>query len=94
MRLAAGSVALVGRQGRVAIDQFHAIEGHAKFFGDQLGLRGDDALAEFFLAGVGGDAAVGGDGDPGIELVGTGRTGEATGDELRMSVRFHASPKR
>ena len=40
----------------------------AEFFGDQLHLSGGHALPEFFFSGVGGDAAVRGDGDPGIDL--------------------------
>ena len=39
VRLAAGGVRLIGRQGRIAIDQLDALERHAKFFGDQLRLR-------------------------------------------------------
>src|SRR6185437_4060690 len=46
---------------------------YAKLFGNQLSLRGDDALAEFFLAGICRDAAIGGDGDPRIDLIERGR---------------------
>jgi hypothetical protein len=37
---------------------------HGELFGDQLNLRREDALAELAFARVGGDAAVGGDGEP------------------------------
>ena len=57
-----------GADRRVALDQRDAVERNRELLGDQLRLRGGDALAELALAGVGGDAAVGGDGDPGIEL--------------------------
>ncbi len=69
MRLAAGSVRLIGRHGRVAIDELDALERDAQLLGDQLHLRGGDSLAEFFLAAVCGDASVGGDGDPGVDLI-------------------------
>ena len=67
-RLAARRRALIGRRRGVALDQRDAIERHRELLGDQLRLRGVDALTELALAGVGGDAAVGGDRDPRIEL--------------------------
>ena len=69
MRLAAGSDALIRRDRRVAGDQIDAMKRHAKFLGDQLNLRRGHALAEFFFSGVGGHAAVRGDGDPGIDFI-------------------------
>ena len=69
MRLAAGSDALIRRHRGVAVDQLDAVERHAKFLGHQLHLRRGDALAQFFLAGVGRHASVGADGDPRIELI-------------------------
>src|ERR1700693_4537281 len=74
VRLAAGRVSLIGRHGRVAIDQFDALDGNTQLFGDQLSLRGRDSLAELFLAAICGDAAVGGDGDPGVDLIERWRT--------------------
>ena len=93
MRLAAGCVALIRRQRRVAIDQLDAIERHAEFFGHQLRLRRGDSLAEFFLAGVGGDAAVGADRDPGIELV-RRRASRGVGLNLRCASRVASRPTR
>ena len=91
MRLAARRVALVGRECRVAIDQIDAFERHAKLFGDQLRLRGHDALAEFFFAGVCGDAAVGCDRDPGIKLV---RRRRARGNALHdLAVSAYSSSR-
>ena len=69
MRLAAGGDALIRRHRRVAIDQLDAFERHAKLLGHQLDLRGGDALAELFLAGVGRHVSVGSDGDPRIQLI-------------------------
>ena len=59
MGLAARGVRLVGRERGVAVDQRHALEGHRQLFGDQLLLRGRNALPEFFLTAVGGDGSVG-----------------------------------
>jgi hypothetical protein len=59
---------LIGRDRRVALDEPHAIERDAQLLGDQLHLRGLHALPEFALARAGRDAAIGGDGNPGIEL--------------------------
>ena len=68
MRLLPGRRALIGRHRRVALDQTHAIERHAQLFGDELRLRGVEALPELALAGVGRHRAVGGDRDPRVEL--------------------------
>ncbi len=85
VRLAAGSVGLIGCQRGVAVDQLHAIERHRQFLGHQLLLRGRDPLAQFFFAAIGGDAAVGSDGDPGIDLIHGRRTGERRLAELGLS---------
>ena len=77
VRLAAGSHALIRREGRIAVDELHAIKRHAQLLGDQLRLRRRDALAELFLAAIGGDAAIGRDRDPGIHLIGRRRSGRA-----------------
>jgi hypothetical protein len=69
MRLAAGRVCLIGRQRGVTINQVDAVEGNGKFFGHQLGLCGRNALAQLFLAAIRRHSPVGGDGDPGIELI-------------------------
>src|SRR5689334_720463 len=68
MRLLSGGRALIRRHRRVALNQPHAVEWHAQLFGDQLHLCGVETLSELALAGVGGDGAVGRDGDPRIEL--------------------------
>ena len=73
VRLAAGGDALIRRQGRVGDDQVDAVKRHAEFFGDELHLRRGHALPEFFFSGVGGHAAVRGDGDPGIDFIGRRR---------------------
>ena len=72
MRLRAGRGALIRRQRRVALDQLHAIERDAELFGDQLRLRGVEPVTELAFAGVGRHVAVGGDGDPRIELIAAG----------------------
>ena len=69
MRLRSGRCALIRRERGVALNQRHAIERDAEFFGDQLRLRGVQAVAQFALAGVRRYLAVGSDGDPGIELI-------------------------
>ena len=86
MRLAAGRVSLIRRQRRIAVNQLHAIEWHRQFFGHQLRLRGRDALAQLFLAAIGGDAAVGGDGDPGIHLIRSAATQATGATELSIAL--------
>ena len=72
VRLRARRRALVGRHRGVALNQPHAVERHADFLGDQLHLRGVEALPELALAGVRGDDAVGADGDPRVQRLGGG----------------------
>ena len=72
MRLRPGRGALIRRQRGVALHQFHATERDAELLGDQLRLRGVQSVAELALAGVCRHAAVGGDGDPRIELIAAG----------------------
>ena len=84
MRLRAGCRALIGRERGIALNQLHAIDRHAQLFGDQLHLRREEALAELALAGVRGDAAVGGDRDPRVELLGV----DAAVDALRRTLRL------
>ena len=43
---------------------FTRVMRHAQLLCDQLGLRGKNALAKIALAGIGGDRAVGADGQP------------------------------
>jgi hypothetical protein len=69
-RLAARRRPLVGRDGGVAFDQGHPLDRHVELLGDELDLRGEDALAEVALAGVRGDPAVGADGEPRVERAG------------------------
>src|SRR5262249_7989068 len=69
MGLGARGRALVRSERRVALDEFYAIERHAKLFSDQLYLHGVQPLAQFALAGVSGHAAVRGDSYPGVELI-------------------------
>jgi hypothetical protein len=72
MRLLTRSRALIGTERRIALNQLDAIERDAQLLGDQLCLRGVQALADLALAGKGGDAAVGIDRDPRVELVAAG----------------------
>ncbi len=67
MRLAARRRSLVRADRRIAHDQLHAIHGHRKLLGNQLGLGGLNALSELAFPRMRRDAAVGGDADPGIE---------------------------
>src|SRR5690348_3648754 len=83
MRLAAGCVALVGSARGVGGDHRDVSERHAKFFGDELRLRSDDALAKLLLAGVAGHFAVRRDGNPRVHLVGSRRTARFANAELR-----------
>src|SRR5688572_5299766 len=69
MRLRAGSRSLIGSERRVALDQLHAVERHAEFFGNELGLCRIQAVSQFALSGVGGDVAVSANGDPRVELI-------------------------
>jgi hypothetical protein len=68
MRLAPRRSSLIGCDRGVALHQPNARHRHAKLLGDHLDLRRVHPLAELALAGVGGDAAVGGDGEPRVEL--------------------------
>ncbi len=69
-RLAAGGRSLIGRDRGVALNQRDARERNGQLLGDQLHLHREDALPQLALAGVGGDAAVGADGEPRVELPG------------------------
>ena len=84
VRLAARRVGLIRRQRRIAVDQLHAVEWDGKLFSHQLRLRCDDALPQLFFATIGRHAAVGCDGDPGINFVDRWRTGRRPA-ELSMS---------
>src|SRR5580692_5845492 len=91
MGLAAGGVGLIGSQGRIAIDESDAIERNRELLRDQLLLRGGDSLAELLLAAVRCDTAVGGDGEPRIDLRARGRAGNGRDAELRVRLaRSHA----
>ena len=68
MRLRPRRRPLIRRARRVALNERHPIERHAQLFGDQLRLRGVEAMAQLAFAGVGRHVAVGGDRDPRIEL--------------------------
>src|SRR6185437_1677220 len=83
MRLAAGRVAFVRRAPGVSGDHRDVSERHAELFGDELRLRSDDALAKLLFAGVTGHFAVGGDGNPRVDLVGSRRTARFADAELR-----------
>ena len=63
-RLASRCVALIGRIGRIGIDELHAIECYAKFFGDQLRLGGNNSLPKFLLARERGHATIRGNRKP------------------------------
>ena len=67
-RLAPGRGSLVGTDRRVALNELHPRDRHRQLLGDELNLRRVHALAELALAGIRGDAAVGADGEPRIEL--------------------------
>ena len=62
--------ALIGRHRGVALDQAHPRERDADFLGDQLHLSGVQSLAEFALARIGRDDAVGADRDPRVQHFG------------------------
>jgi|GEM_PF-5123725 len=85
VRLAAGGVRLIRSQRRVAVNQLDAIERYRQFLRHELLLRSRNPLAQFFFAAVSGDAAVGGDSDPRIDLVHGRRAGERGLTELRLS---------
>ena len=86
-RLAPRRRPLIGRDRRVALDQPDAIERNRELLGNQLRLRREDPLAELALAGVGRDDAVGGDGDPRIELGGIDVRGAGAEFALREEIR-------
>ncbi len=67
---AAGGAALVAGERRVAHDDIDLGDIHVELVGDDLRDRDVERLAHVHLAEEGGDAAVGQDGDPGIELGG------------------------
>ena len=66
--MAAGGIAFVGGAARIGRDYFQRREGDIEFFRGDLLKGGLETLAEFGLAGERGDAAVGIDADPGIEI--------------------------
>ena len=68
--LAGDGRALVGNKRGIAEHDDDARKGHVEFFGDDLPERGADAGAEIDMAVEGGDRAVGGDLDEGLELDG------------------------
>ena len=70
MALAAGAHALVRGDGCVTNDHLDARQRNAKFFGDELVLDRAETLTEVAFAGVGGDGFIGGNGDPGVDLIG------------------------
>ena len=65
----ARGAALVHAGGGVAHEDLHGLERHVELFGDDLADRDEQAVAHVHLAEVGGDGAVGVDGDVGRELV-------------------------
>ena len=67
-RMAAGRDTLVGRACRVGGDEFDVVGKDRKLIGGDLDQGGLQPLAEFGLAGEDGDATVGADLDPRIEL--------------------------
>ena len=85
VRLRAGRRALIGGDRRVAHRERDARERHVELFGHELHLRGEEALSQLALAGVGQHAAVSGYGDPPIE-----RGGAAAVDPLRQQRRLEA----
>ena len=68
--LAAEGAHVVGSEVSVAHDHGDGVEGDHELVGDLLGKRGADILADLDLAGEDGDAVVGGDVDPGGDVVG------------------------
>jgi hypothetical protein len=68
--LAPGGDALIGRARGITLHHRDAPHRHIQLLGDDLGQRGGDAGAELHLPGVEGDAAVGRDGEPRVDLAG------------------------
>ncbi len=69
MRLTAGSNPLIRSEGSVADDKSYAIQRNVELIGDQLVLDRSEALPEFTLAGIAGDALILRNGDPRIDLI-------------------------
>ncbi len=69
-RLTSGGCPLIGADGCVALHNLHAAQRHAEFFGHQLGLHREHALAEVALPAESRHRAIGGDREPGIQLRG------------------------
>ena len=72
MRLRSRSGSLIWGNFGVALDQLHAIQRNGKLFRDQLGLRGVEPMSQLAFAGESGNAAIGGDGQPTIDLIAAG----------------------
>ncbi len=67
-RLASRRRALVECHRGVALNQLHTRDRHRQFLSNELRLRRQHTLSEFGFAGVRSDAAVGGNGEPGVDL--------------------------
>ena len=73
--LAPRGMRLVRSNRSITIDQFDAIKGDRKFFGDQLHLGNRDTLAKLLLPAERRYATISPDRNPGIELIERRRTG-------------------
>ena len=58
-RLTAGRGALVGNDGRIALHELNALDGHTEFFRHELSLRSEQALSKIALPGECRDGAIG-----------------------------------
>ena len=72
MRLRSRSGSLIWGNFGVALDQLHAIQRNGKLFCHELGLRGVEPMPQLAFAGESGNAAIGGDGQPTIDLIAAG----------------------
>ena len=84
--LAGDGRALIGHARGIAEHHDDARKGHVEFFGDDLPERGADAGAEIDMAVEGGDRAVGGDLDEGLETACRAGRGGAN-DRQRSGLR-------
>src|SRR5437867_4852048 len=72
MRLRSRSGSLIWRNFGVTLDQLYAIQRNRKFFRHELGLRGVEPMPQLALAGESGNVAIGGYGQPTIDLIAAG----------------------
>src|SRR5437773_5890743 len=97
MRLRSRSGSLIWGNFGDALDQLHAVQRNRKLFCHELGLRGVEPMAQLAFAGESGNAAIGVDGQPPIELIAAGSI-EALGKQRfwrdRKSTRLNSVTSR